>query len=238
MFGLIIETLRPLKNVGSGGKITQANMDYSNLIFDFDGTITDSKHDIATAQVWVLNQLGVTSFEKEDLFPFVGKTLEETFSSLLPSNLHSRILDAAEMYAEYYRPRALETTKLFPGVKETLEILHSHGKQLAVASTKKGQGIKRATDHFNITRYFVQLQGSDGLPYKPDPFIINKIIQDKNWKHEETLIVGDTDKDILAGKNAGIATCAVTYGAFTAEQLRQLEPDFLVDSFPRLLSII
>lgn len=211
---------------------------FQNIIFDFDGTITDSKNDIASAQVWVLNQLGVRSFEKESLFPFVGKTLEETFSSLLPLEMHYRIPEAAQMYAEYYRPRSLETTKLFPGVKETLEILNSHGKQLAVASTKKGQGIKRATDHFNITRYFVQLQGSDGLPYKPDPFTINKIIQDQNWKREGTLMVGDTDKDILAGKNASIATCGVTYGAFTAQQLRQFNADFLIDGFPQLLSIV
>ena len=213
-------------------------MSFVNLIFDFDGTLTDSKHDIAGAQIWVLNQLGVHSYRKEDLFSFVGKTLEETFSTLLPAHLHKHIPEAAEMYAEYYRPRALETTKIFPGVRETLEILHSHGKRLAVASTKKGQGIKRATDHFNITQYFVQLQGSDSVPYKPDPFIINKIIQEQNWNRDTTLMVGDTDKDILAGRNAGIATCAVTYGAFTAEQLRQFDPDFLVDSFPRLLSII
>ncbi len=213
-------------------------MGFRNLIFDFDGTLTDSKHDIAGAQLWVLNQLGVHAFCKEDLFPFIGRTLEETFSNLLPAELHARIPEAAEMYAEYYRPRSLDTTKLFPGVKETLEILHSHGKHMAVASTKRGQGIKRATDHFNITSWFVQLQGSDGLPRKPDPFILNKIIADQQWKCGETLMVGDTDNDILAGKNAGVATCAVSYGSLTHEQLEHFNPDMIIDSFPKLLSIV
>jgi HAD superfamily hydrolase (TIGR01549 family) len=213
-------------------------MKISNIIFDFDGTLTDSKHDIAGAQLWVLNQLGVYVFRKEDLFPFIGKTLEHTFSTLLPEELHHRIPEAAEMYAEYYRPRALETTKLFPGVKETLEIFHTHGKKMAVASTKRGQGIKRATDHFNITSWFVQLQGSDGLPFKPDPFIINKIIADQQWKREETLMVGDTDNDILAGKHAGVATCGVSYGSLSHEQLERFEPDFIIDAFPKLLSIV
>lgn len=211
---------------------------FRNIIFDFDGTLTDSKHDIAGAQIWVLDQLGVHSYRKEDLFPFIGTTLEETFSTLLPIELHDRIPEAAEMYAEYYRPRSLETTKLFPGVKETLEVLRSHGKKLAVASTKRGQGIKRATDHFNITEWFVQLQGSDGFPFKPDPFIINRIISDQQWDKEETLMVGDTDKDILAGKNSGIATCGVTYGSLTHKQLEQFSPDFIIDSFPKLLSIV
>lgn len=213
-------------------------MGFANIIFDFDGTLTDSKHDIAGAQVWVLQQLGVQNVPKEMLFPYIGKTLEETFSTLLPPELHDRIPEAAQMYSDYYRPRSLETTKLFPGVRETLEILHSHRKRMAIASTKKEQGIRRATDHFGITEFFVQLQGSDGIPYKPDPFIINLIIADQQWNASETLMVGDTDNDILAGKNAGITTCAVTYGSLSPEQLRRYNPDYLIDSFPQLLSLV
>ena len=223
-----------------GGVLISTNEDkkvFSNIIFDFDGTITDSKHDIAGAQLWVLEQLGITAYAKEDLFPHIGKTLEETFRVFLPPTLYDRIPEAAEMYAEYYRPRALATTKLFPGVKETLEILCSHGKRLAIASTKRGEGIKRATDHFGITAHFVQLQGSEGLPFKPDPFIINKIVDDQCWRKDATLMVGDTDKDILAAKNAGVATCAVTYGSLTREELEKLSPDYILDSFPALLAI-
>ncbi len=213
-------------------------MGFRNIIFDFDGTLTDSKLDIANAQIWVLNQLGVHNVKKEDLFPFIGRTLEETFSTLLPGGLHQHIPRAAAMYSEYYRPRSLDTTTLFPGVRETIDIFLEQGRRLAIASTKKGQGIRRATDHFGITEYFAQLQGSDGIPYKPDPFIINKIIADQHWTHEETIMVGDTDNDILAGKNAFVATCGVTYGSFTADRLKQFSPDFIIDSFPQLLSVV
>ena len=213
-------------------------MGFANIIFDFDGTITDSKHDIAGAQVWVLQQLGVSTYRPEDLFRHIGKTLEETFSTLLPRTLHDRIPDAAKMYSEYYQPRSLQTTQLFPGVKETLEILCLHGKRLAVASTKRGAGIKRATDHFGITGYFVQLQGSDGIPHKPDPSIINRILSDQLWRREDTLMVGDIDKDILAGRNAGLSTCGVTYGSLSKQELDQHHPDFIISHFPELLSIV
>ncbi len=212
-------------------------MSYTNIIFDFDGTLADSKHDIAGAQLWVLHQLGVTTYKETDLFRHIGKTLEETFSSLLPLTLHDRIPDAAQMYSEYYPSRSLETTKLFPGVMETLEILRIQGKHLAIASTKRGTGIKRATDYFGITDHFVQLQGSEGIPHKPDPFIINKIIADQGWGRESTLMVGDTDKDVLAGTNAGIATCAVSYGSLTREELEQYSPGFIISTFPEILSI-
>jgi phosphoglycolate phosphatase len=213
-------------------------MIYRNIIFDFDGTITDSREDIAGAQLWVLDRLGVTSYTKEDLYPYVGKSLHETFSRLLPPGLHHLIPEATKLYSEYYPPRSLLTTRLFRGVRETLEIMHREGKRLAIASTKRGTGIKRATDHFGITEYFVQLQGSDGVPFKPDPFIINKIINDQLWERPETLMVGDTDSDILAGKSAAIATCAVTYGSLTEEALSLHSPDFLVRSFPELLSVV
>jgi len=211
-------------------------MRFANIIFDFDGTITDSKRDIAGVQLWVLEQLGVNAYREEDLFPHIGKTLEETFTALLPETEHHRIADAARLYSELYPTRSLQTTVLFPGVKETLEILKLRGKRLAVASTKRGPGIKRATDHFGITGYFVQLQGSDNMPFKPDPFIVNKILADQNWARRDTLMVGDTDKDMLVGKNAKVATCAVTYGACSTHELAQYDPDFMISSFPELLS--
>jgi HAD superfamily hydrolase (TIGR01549 family) len=213
-------------------------MGYANIIFDFDGTITDSKHDIAGAQVWVLHQLGVTRYAEKDLFRHIGKTLEETFSTLLPVELHDRIPDAAKMYSDYYQPRSLNTTTLFTGVKETLNTLHAQGKKFAVASTKRGPGIKRATDHFGITHYFAQLQGSEGIPHKPDPTIIRKILTEQEWDPAATLMVGDTDKDVLAGRNAGIATCGVTYGSLTGEELLPFKPDHIISDFSELLSIV
>ena len=109
---------------------------------------------------------------------------------------------------------------------------------MAVASTKKEAQLQRVAEHFTITRYFVQLQGSDHLPYKPDPFIVTKIITDQRWDPAKTLMVGDTDNDILAGQRAGIATCAATYGALTEEQLKAYSPDFVIRSFPAIKTII
>lgn len=212
-------------------------MSFKSIIFDFDGTLVDSKWDIARAQLWVLQQLGVESYSEEDLFPHIGKSLETTFTALLPASLHHRIPDAARMYSEYYQPRSLQTTKLFPGVKETLEILHNHGKGLAVASIKRSLNIKRVADQLGIGTLFVQLQGSEDIPRKPDPAILHMILDTQRWKSSETLMVGDTEIDILAGKNAGMATCAVTYGSSGRDQLEICDPDYIISSFPETLSV-
>jgi len=108
---------------------------------------------------------------------------------------------------------------------------------MAVASTKKGPGILRATNHFGITRLFVQLQGSEHLPFKPDPSIVLKILSDQGWKAHETLLVGDSDNDLVAGRAAGTLTCGVTYGAWSRQQLETLDPDYLIDTFSELEGI-
>jgi HAD superfamily hydrolase (TIGR01549 family) len=213
-------------------------MRYRNIVFDFDGTITDSKRDIAGAQLWVLRRMGVEGHREEDLYPLIGTSLQDTFAALLPPAMHHRIDEAAELYARYYPPRSLETTTLFPGVHETLAALHASGRRLAVASTKRGTGIRRATDHFGITGLFVQLQGSDNLPFKPDPAILLKLLRDQRWDPGETLMVGDTDKDVLTGRRAGVPTCAVTYGSLTRAELAAFEPDHLIDRLNDLLTIV
>jgi phosphoglycolate phosphatase len=213
-------------------------MPYRNIIFDLDGTLTDSRRDIARAQLWVLERLGVSGFREEDLYRHIGKSLQQTFSLLLPPSMHDKIPDAARLYRDYYPRRSLLTTRLFPAVRETLEELNIRGKRLAVASTKRGPGIRRATDHFGITSLFVMLQGSEGMAFKPDPAILHRILSAQGWKPGESLMVGDTDLDILAGKKAGIATCAVTYGAQSAEELRVQAPDFVVNELSAILEIV
>jgi phosphoglycolate phosphatase len=209
-------------------------MNYRNIIFDFDGTLTDSRRDIAGAQLWALQQMGFDHIEEHDLYPLIGKPLQDTFARVIPADAHHRIPEAIALYAKYYPPRALDTTVLFPGVLATLVLLRSRGHRLAVASTKKGAGILRATEHFGITALFNRLQGSEGLQFKPSPDVLHAILSAEGWLPQESLMVGDTDADILAARNAGIRSCAVTYGALTREQLMAFHPDYVIDSITEL----
>lgn len=213
-------------------------MPYANVIFDIDGTLADSRRDIAGAQIRVLHRLGVDHVREADLYPFIGRRLEETFSRILPAGLLNRIPEAAAMYLEEYLPRALETTTLFPGVTGTLEELRRRGRFLAVASTKRTATVRRVTDHFRITDFFIHLQGSDQLPPKPDPAVVRAVLDARSWNPAATIMVGDTDLDILAGRGAGTATCAVTYGALGADALQVFHPDHLIHSITDILAIV
>jgi phosphoglycolate phosphatase len=213
-------------------------MTFRNIIFDFDGTLTDSRRDIAGAQLRALEHLGYRGIREEDLYPLIGKPLHDTFARILPEESHHRIPEAIAFYAEYYPPRALNTTVLFPGVRETLILLRQRGHHLAVASTKKGQGILRATEHFGITPLFDLLQGSESMQFKPAPDVVLAILRSLEWSPKETLMVGDTDADILAGRSAGVSTCGVTYGALSREALMAFRPDYMLDSITGLPPIV
>jgi HAD superfamily hydrolase (TIGR01509 family) len=213
--------------------------DIHNLIFDVDGTLLDSRQDIAGAQLYVLRKLGVTHLTPEDIYPHIGKPLTETFALLLPPELHMQIPRAKETYVTYYRAHMLDTTKLFPGTEETLRALRERGFNLAVATTKSSVTSGRVLKHFGLTQHFCQIQGSDNhVRYKPDPFVINKVIEDQRWDRSGTVMVGDTAADVLGGKNAGIRTIAVTWGALTRPQVEELRPDAIVERYEEILGIV
>ena len=209
-----------------------------NILFDIDGTLLDSRRDIAAAQLWALHQLGVDSLTPEDIYPYIGKPLAETFAILLPQNLHHRIAESTVTYRDYYRAHAFETTKLFPGVNETIASLNAKGINLATATIKSTETTTRVLAHFGISRYFSDIQGTDDGIFKPDPAIVNSVLARQGWDKSETLMVGDTDKDVEVGRNAGVRTCGVTYGSFSREQMTALNPDWVIDMITDLLRIV
>jgi HAD superfamily hydrolase (TIGR01509 family) len=209
-----------------------------NILFDVDGTLLDSKRDIAAAQLWTYRQYGVNTLKPEDIYPLIGKPLTETFTILLPKHLHDRIPEAGLVYRDYYRAHAFDTTNLFPGVKETVGALHAMGINLATATIKSTETTAKVLGHFGIAQYFTHIQGTDNGIFKPDPLIINTILTAQNWRREETLMVGDTDKDVEVGRNAGVRTCGVTYGSFSREQIEALMPDWIIDGISELLQIL
>jgi len=202
--------------------------DVRQVIFDVDGTLIDSKRDIADAQLWVLKQLGVEGYSQEDIYPHIGRPLTETFKDLLPQDLHARISEAKRMYIAHYRPRALDTTTLFPGVEETLAALHERKIGMAVATTKSYATADRVLKHFGIRRYFAQVQGTDDTPAKPDPYVVNRILKNQRWPAATTVMVGDSEVDILCAHNAGIAAWAVTWGSIAESRAIELGADRIV----------
>jgi phosphoglycolate phosphatase len=209
----------------------------THLIFDVDGTLVDSREDIAGAQQWVFHRLGAHSVTKEQLYPHIGKTLTEVFRMFLPEDQHHRITEAMRMYLAHYRPRALDTTTLFPGVEQTLAQLHGQKRGLAVATTKSTVTATRVLTHLGIVHYFDPVQGTDDTPPKPDPYVLNQVLKRRSWAPESVFYIGDSEADLQCAQNAGVRSCIVTYGALDRASAERLKPDVIIESFRDVMKL-
>jgi phosphoglycolate phosphatase len=207
------------------------------IIFDLDGTLIDSKKDIAQATNHTLKVLGAPILEEETIYSFVGEGVRKLLEQCLGRNDYILLEKAWQIFCEYYQDHLLDNTVLFPGVKETLGYLSFLDK--IILSNKPDQFCFPVLEGLGILINFRMVLGGDSLPCrKPDPAPIHLVIQKYSLRPKQVMIVGDSGLDIECGKRAGIYTCGATYGFRSKEEVKEAQPDFLIDCFEELKIII
>jgi phosphoglycolate phosphatase len=205
------------------------------LIFDLDGTLVDSKLDLAHAVNATRTHLGMTPLENERVYSYVGNGAPVLIRRVLGNQAsEAEVEEALEFFLEYYREHYLDYTTLYPGVKESLGRLRAAGKRMAVL-TNKPVGISRAiVDGLGVHDHFFQVYGGNSFDFKkPNPIGVDALIKEAGAEREHTLMIGDSSVDVQTGRNAGITCCGVTYG-FQPETLAEPAPDLLVDRMEEL----
>jgi phosphoglycolate phosphatase len=203
------------------------------LIFDLDGTLVDSKLDLALSVNAMLAEMNCAQLPHEQIATYVGHGV---------SNLIRRALgDAAtddsverglEFFLAYYRQHMLDNTVTYPGVREALEELKD--RQLAVLTNKPVRFSQEILVGLDLAQDFAFIYGGNSFAQKkPDPVGVVKLMGDMNAPTRQTLIIGDSDTDVLTGRNAGVWTCGVTYG-FGANSFEETPPDLLLDDLREL----
>lgn len=202
------------------------------IIFDLDGTLVDTLEDIAHSVNFTLGRLGRPLLHLDTVRQYVGDGLEMLLTRAL--NGHTDILaDAKAIYTDHQRKYLVINSHLYPGVHETLE--HFRSLPMAVVTNKTLEFSEPLLEQLGIRSYFGAIIGADsGLPLKPAPDAFLSIMKSLLVAKEHTVVVGDGTTDILAGRAAGITTCAVTYGFRSETELRLAGPDHVIRSFPEL----
>jgi phosphoglycolate phosphatase len=212
------------------------------LIFDLDGTLTDTAQDIADAINYALKPFGQKTYSVEETKAMVGSGISKLLESLLPptpppgeSGEPSAKETVTNRFLEYYTEHLLDNTKVYPHVKETLLKLDNYKK--VVVSNKRESFSRGILRGLGILKFFDIVFGSDSVPEKkPSPLPILKLLERYNVTCDEAIIIGDSNYDIEAGRAAGIKTIAVTYGFRSREVLK--DADVIIDSFDELLNIL
>jgi phosphoglycolate phosphatase len=214
--------------------------DYKDLhliIFDFDGTLGDTRANIVLTMRQTLERLGYAQPDEDTIAATIGVPLEKGFEQMLPGISPDDVALCARTYREIFETnRKVLVPKLFPHVKETLEALKKAGLVLTVASSRSSKSLNEFLREMDIAPYISYVLGADNVTHaKPHPEPVLKTMAEMGFRAEETLVVGDMPVDILMGKGAGARTCAVTYGNATREELAAAGADVIIDdlnSFP------
>jgi phosphoglycolate phosphatase len=213
------------------------------MLFDLDGTLIDSKTDLANSINLMLTDLGRPILDEAVVGSFVGDGVRVLVRRCLTATHHDHEAPDEELHKrglalmlEHYSDEMLKTTKLYPHVDETLE--YFKGKRKAVVTSKEVRFTKILLEQFGIAEHFNAIVGGDTVKArKPDPEPVLEAIRQLGGLARQTVMIGDSENDINAGRGAATFTCGVTFGFRNAEQLRLVQPDFLIDSFDQLKEI-
>jgi phosphoglycolate phosphatase len=206
-------------------------------LFDLDGTLIDSRRDVAQGHRHAILSVGGAPPEEETIYPLIGMSLEETYRLLLPENLHNKIGEAATAYKAYYYDHCTRHSLPYPGVVEGLKVLRRHGFVLAVATTKRSYQAQHVLDLMKMAAQFDHVQGTDDFQHKPSPEVVLRCLSALkiNGLKSSSWMIGDTARDIQAGATAGLLTAAAFWGYGNHDELFAQSPNIAAATFDELV---
>jgi phosphoglycolate phosphatase len=202
-------------------------------IFDLDGTLIDSKVDLALSVNATLRHMGRGTLADATIFGYIGNGA----ASLVRQSLGGKVTDeeaekGLAYFLSYYREHMLDNTIAYPGVRETLESLN--GLSLAVLTNKPVRFSRAILEGLGLAHFFRYVYGGNSFETKkPDPLGVNILLRDFEVQPREAIIVGDSDVDVRTARNAGTWACGVSYG-FGLKGLRAHPPDLMIDNLEEL----
>ncbi|MCW5977417.1 MAG: HAD hydrolase-like protein [Bryobacteraceae bacterium] len=209
------------------------------LIFDLDGTLIDSKLDLANSVNAARANLGLGRIENEIVYSYVGNGAPVLIRRALgPEATEAECAHALEYFLTYYREHMLDNTRLYPGVREALDRFHDERIAMAVLTNKPVRFSQALVEGLGVGGHFLRVYGGNSFERKkPDPIGVDKLLEESGARREESMIVGDSAVDVQTGRNAGIRVCGVSYG-FQPEGFLEDPPDMLVDNMQELVDAL
>ena len=215
------------------------NSAYKHIIFDLDGTLSDSREGIFNAYFYAFEKLNLPRPDSQVLMTLIGPPLQQGFAESF--GLHGKENETAvKVFREYYSSKGLYENILYTGMKSLLERLSLAGALLYVATSKYSVYAQKVLQYFDIAGFFTDVSGADYSGYhasKTD--LIAGLLRRNNISDPlEVVVIGDTRYDIDAAAELGIDSIGVTYGFTPADDISACNPDYLAASVNDLERIL
>lgn len=204
------------------------------VVFDLDGTLVDSEYDLAASVNAMLRQYERNELPLEVIKTYIGDGAPMLVRRALGDPDDEAFLQQALLFfLNYYREHKLDSTYAYDGIAQSLEQIatfNGTARKLAVLTNKPVRPARDILAGLGLASHFFQIYGGNSFETKkPDPLGVRTIMQEAGASAEESVMVGDSEVDILTARNAGMWSIGVNYG-FAPHSLERVHPDVLVDT--------
>ena len=218
---------------------------YRYLLFDLDGTLTDSAEGIIKCVQYAAKKMGAEYKSAEELRVFVGPPLSESFKVVYGFS-EEETRQAIVYYRERFQPIGMYENAVYPGIPELLECMKEHGKINLIASSKPEAFVKTILEHFDIAKYFDVIVGAsmDESRNTKEAVIEEALSQLKNtdrygqYSPDKCVMIGDRKYDICGAKYFGLRNIGVSYGFAPEGELKEAGADVIVDTVEELTQML
>jgi pyrophosphatase PpaX len=210
-------------------------MKINTLLFDLDGTLINTNELIIASFLHTLHSYYPNKYKREDVLPFIGPTLYDTFASINQDKMEEMVIAYRKFNHEQHDTLVTEYETVF----ETIKTLKEQGFKLGIVTTKIRDTVTMGLNLTKLDQFFdVVVTLDDVENAKPDPEPVLKALEQLGSSPDEAIMVGDNHHDVLAGKNAGTKTAGVAWSIKGREYISSYKPDYLLEKMSDLLPIV
>lgn len=212
---------------------------YDNIIFDLDGTLTDTGIGITNSVAYALDKYHIHVKDKRQLYKFIGPPLHESFENFYGFS-KEEAKTAVEYYREYYKDKGIFENIVYNGIPKLLKVLKEKGKTLIVATSKPEIFAKQILKRLQIDHYFTYIAGSnlDGTRTKKDEVIAYALRSCNISDLSGTIMVGDRMYDVLGAEKIGIDCIGVLFGYGSYEELKEAGATYIAENVKEIAETI
>lgn len=209
------------------------------ILFDLDGTLTDSREGIIRSILHALNYYGIQVEDQDTLRPFLGPPLAESFRKYFNFS-QEQSLEAVGYYREYFAVKGLLENRVYDGVEELVKNLQNRGYKLFLATSKPEIYAKQIMDHFGLSPYFTFIGGAtlDESRLKKADVIRYVLEENQITDMSDVVMVGDRNQDVWGAKQNGIDVIGVLYGYGSREELEEAGVDAIAELPEDVMNIL